>query len=61
MIIYLTYLLFSIFNRGFCQTDDKFKERLQEYVFYDYTVYNWGLYTTAAAPIEVSQLTLDFL
>jgi ankyrin repeat protein len=58
--ICLTYLSFSAFNSGFCQTDDEFEERLQEYVFYDYAAHNWG-HHAVAAPVEVSQLTLDFL
>ena len=40
--ICVTYLSFSTFESGFCQTDEDFSERLREYHLYDYAACNWG-------------------
>ena len=38
--ICVTYLSFGVFETGFCQTDDKFKERLRSNPLYDYAAHN---------------------
>ena len=38
----ITYLSFDIFERGFCQTDDEFKDLLQSNPFFEYAARNWG-------------------
>jgi hypothetical protein len=38
----VTYLSFSVFESGLCQTDDEFEERLRSNLFYDYAAHNWG-------------------
>ncbi|KAI5455569.1 hypothetical protein BGZ63DRAFT_341107, partial [Mariannaea sp. PMI_226] len=40
--ICLAYLSFSVFESGFCQSDDEFEERLESYPFYEYAAHNWG-------------------
>jgi hypothetical protein len=41
-VICVSYLLFSVFESGFCQTDAEFKERLRLNQIYDYAATNWG-------------------
>ena len=38
----VTYLSFDVFERGFCLSDDEFKERLRSNQFFEYAVENWG-------------------
>ena len=38
----VTYLSFSIFQSGYCQTDEEFEERLRANPLYDYAAHNWG-------------------
>ncbi|RYP17562.1 hypothetical protein DL765_004451 [Monosporascus sp. GIB2] len=44
-IICVNYLSFSVFEGGFCQTDDEFEERLRLYPLYNYAANNWGHHT----------------
>ncbi|KAL7906419.1 hypothetical protein GGI35DRAFT_458100 [Trichoderma velutinum] len=53
-----TYLSFSAFETGFCETDQKFEERLQSFPFYGYAASNWGHH---APKDEVSQEVISFL
>ena len=56
----VTYLLFEVFNTGFCPTDKEFKARLQSSVLYDYAAQNWG-YHARTVSINEEQLILRFL
>ena len=47
--ICMTYLSFSVFEGGWCETSSKFKDRLQRHPFYDYAARNWGYH---ARPVE---------
>lgn len=38
----VTYVSFSVFGSGYCQTDDEFGERLRSYPLYSYAARNWG-------------------
>ena len=58
--IWVTYLSFSIFESGFCRTDDQFKEQLQLNPLYNYTARNWGHHAYAAL-VEVEQLVINLL
>ena len=58
--ICVTYLSFSIFESGFCRTDDEFEERLQLNPLYDYAARNWGHHAHAALA-EVEQLVVNLL
>ena len=58
--ICVTYLSFSIFESGLCQTDDEFEEQLQTNQLYDYAVHNWG-YHARVASVEVEQLITRLL
>ncbi|KAF2183470.1 ankyrin [Zopfia rhizophila CBS 207.26] len=58
--ICVTYLSFSVFESGFCQTDDEFEERLRSNPLYDYATRNWGHHARAAS-IGKEQLILDLL
>jgi hypothetical protein len=40
--ICISYLSFDVFERGFCQTDDEFEERLWSNQFFEYAARNWG-------------------
>jgi ankyrin repeat protein len=40
--ICVTYLSFSVFESGFCLSDNEFEERLQSNPLYDYAAHNWG-------------------
>jgi hypothetical protein len=55
--ICITYLSFSAFESGFCQTDSEFEERLQSNPLYDYAAHNWG-YHARAASTDMEQLIL---
>jgi len=57
--ICVTYLLFRVFECGFCRTDDEFEKRLRLYQLYDYTAHNWGHHAREA--LVVYQEVRDFL
>lgn len=56
----LTYLSFSVFDSGFCETYQEFERRLQANRFYDYAARNWG-YHAYGASSDVEGLILQFL
>jgi ankyrin repeat protein len=49
--ICITYLSFSVFEEGFCQTDKKFEERLRSNHLYDYAAHNWGYHARNASTL----------
>ncbi|CZR65340.1 related to nucleoside phosphorylase [Phialocephala subalpina] len=53
--ICVTYLLFTIFESGFCETDKAFEGRLWSNPLYDYASHNWGHHARAVLA-EVEQL-----
>ncbi|KAI1453073.1 ankyrin repeat-containing domain protein [Annulohypoxylon moriforme] len=55
-----TYLSFGTFERGFCQTDGLFEERLRLNKLYSYAALNWG-HHARAAPLGTSKSILGFL
>jgi hypothetical protein len=48
-LICVTYLSFSVFESGFCQTDDEFEKRLRLYKLYNYASQNWGYHAREAS------------
>src|SRR5207247_4631931 len=40
--ICVSYLSFTTFDSGFCQTDDDFEDRLRSNQLYNYAAHNWG-------------------
>ena len=59
-MVCVTYLLFEVFDTGFCPTDEDFEIRLQSNPLYDYAAKNWG-HHVCARWTEVEQLILDLL
>jgi ankyrin repeat protein len=61
--ICVTYLSFSAFESGCCQTDDEFEERLRSNLLYDYAAQNWGHHARKASNLSqvLSQAVVDFL
>ena len=57
--ICVTYLSFSLFRSGYCQTDGEFEERLQLNQLYDYAAHNWGHHARAAS--TSCQAVMEFL
>jgi hypothetical protein len=57
--ICVTYLSFSAFESGFCQTDTEFIERFQSYPLYNYAAHNWGHHARVA--LTLSNGIIDFL
>jgi hypothetical protein len=55
----ITYLSFSVFESGFCQTDEEFKRRLESNPLYDYAAHNWGHHARQA--LTLCQEVVDFL
>jgi hypothetical protein len=55
----VTYLSFSTFKSGFCQTDAEFEERLRLNQLYDYVVHNWGYHARKA--LTLCQQVVGFL
>jgi len=55
----VTYLSFSVFGSGFCQTDSEFEERLRSNKLYDYAARNWGYHARKVQ--TVSPEVIDFL
>jgi hypothetical protein len=47
--ICISYLSFDVFERGFCQTDDEFEERLRSNQFFEYAARNWGHHARKAS------------
>ena len=58
--ICVTYLSFSVFESGFCQTDSEFEDRLQLNPLYGYAAHNWG-YHARAASAEAEHLITQLL
>ncbi|KAL7895629.1 hypothetical protein HDV64DRAFT_257366 [Trichoderma sp. TUCIM 5745] len=54
----VTYLSFSAFETGFCETYEEREKRLQSFPFYSYTAKNWGHH---APKDEASQEVIRFL
>jgi ankyrin repeat protein len=57
--ICVTYLSFNAFDKGFCQTDEDFEDRLRSNPLYDYAAHNWGHH--ARDDESPCQTVLDFL
>jgi ankyrin repeat protein len=57
----ITYLLFDVFESGFCLTDEDFEKRLLLNPLYDYAARNWGHHARVALDEEVTKLILVFL
>ena len=55
----VTYLSFSTFKSGFCQTDAEFEERLQLNQLYNYAAHNWGNHAHKA--LTLCQQVIGFL
>jgi hypothetical protein len=47
--ICVSYLSFDVFERGFCQTDNEFEERLRSNQFFEYAARNWGHHARKAS------------
>jgi hypothetical protein len=50
-IICVTYLSFTVFQSGFCETDAEFEERLRLNSMYDYAAHNWGNHAREASTL----------
>jgi len=57
----ITYLLFDVFESGFCLTDEDFENRLLLNPLYDYAARNWGHHARVALDEEVTKLVLVLL
>ena len=57
--ICVTYLSFSIFKGGPCQTDEEFEERLRSNGLFDYAACNWGYHAGCASTLP--QGVMEFL
>ena len=57
--ICVTYLSFSVFDSGFCLTDNEFKKRLQSNKLYDYAAHNWGHHARKALTLCIE--VINFL
>ncbi|RYP43974.1 hypothetical protein DL768_009519 [Monosporascus sp. mg162] len=57
--ICVTYLSFSVFESGFCRTQDEFEKRLQLNPLYDYATQNWGHHARMAS--ASSQAVIGFV
>ncbi|KJK95155.1 hypothetical protein H633G_00958 [Metarhizium anisopliae BRIP 53284] len=56
----LTYVSFSVFDGGFCETNEEYQRRLQTNRFYYYAARNWG-YHAYGTLSDVEGLILPFL
>jgi ankyrin repeat protein len=56
----ITYLSFSAFDSGYCQSDKEFEERLRSHPLYNYAARSWGYHTIRASE-EVTELASSFL
>jgi hypothetical protein len=54
--ICVTYLSFTVFADGQCQTDEEFERRLEQHPFYSYAANNWG-HHARAVPASTEVLT----
>ena len=54
-----SYLSFSVFESGLCQTDKEFKQRLESHKLYDYAAHNWGHHAREASTLN--QEVISFL
>ncbi|KAI9832809.1 MAG: hypothetical protein M1819_004029 [Sarea resinae] len=57
--ICVTYLSFHAFERGPCQTDEEFEDRLESFQLYDYAALHWGHHARNVS--LASQLIIEFL
>jgi ankyrin repeat protein len=57
--ICVTYLSFTVFESGFCQTGEEFEDRLQSNPLYDYAARNWGHHAREA--LTLCQQVVGFL
>jgi hypothetical protein len=57
--ICVTYLSFTVFESGFCQTDAEFEERLRLNQLYNYAANNWGNHAREA--LTLGQEVIGFL
>jgi hypothetical protein len=61
-LICVTYLSFDVFEGGFCQTEDKYKERLWSNPFFEYAAKNWGHHARKASSSQaLGQAVANFL
>jgi hypothetical protein len=58
--ICISYLSFSVFEIGPCQTNNEFDARLESNPLYDYAARYWGDHARRAS-IQIQKLILDFL
>lgn len=58
--ICVTYLSFSVFESGFCRTNDEFRQRLKTNQLYDYAARNWGHHARTAFA-DAGRLIVEFL
>lgn len=56
--ICVTYISFSIFSHGACQTEDEFNKRLQQNPLYHYAACNWGVHCRKASTFDEAILSL---
>jgi hypothetical protein len=61
--ICISYLSFDVFERGFCQTDDEFEERLRSNQFFEYAARSWGHHARKASTFSqaLSQAVVNVL
>jgi ankyrin repeat protein len=57
--ICVSYLSFTVFESGFCETNRDFKERLRLNPLYDYAAHNWGHHAHEAP--NLCEEVIDFL
>ncbi|KAL6401227.1 hypothetical protein AUP68_16956 [Ilyonectria robusta] len=57
--ICITYLSFSTFESGFCQTNHEFRKRLRSNPLYNYAAHNWGHHARDASTL--GQEVVSFL
>jgi ankyrin repeat protein len=61
--ICIAYLSFDVFERGFCQSNREFEERLQSNRLFAYAAENWGYHARKASPLSpaLSHAVVSFL
>jgi len=55
----ITYLSFSIFGSGFCESENAFEERMRLYPLYDYAARHWGSH--AREVLNLPEGVIEFL
>ncbi|EEU33889.1 uncharacterized protein NECHADRAFT_55600, partial [Fusarium vanettenii 77-13-4] len=55
----VTYLSFTAFEEGCCETNEEFEDRLEFYPFYDYSSHNWAHHARESK--KLSSKVLDFV